>query len=107
MTTFLYDLSGNWIAFRTAYDGKYLFDTTGVWIGWFPWGDDDAVDRNGAYLGTVLENRLLRRREPAFHAVPEYPGEPEFPGSVGYPGAAAYYGSTPDFIDVIRSRAVA
>lgn len=102
--SFLYDLDGEWIAFRTDYDGKYLFDVNGEWIGWFPWHDDDAVDRNGHYLATVLENRLLRRLEPGYHAVPDYPGEPEYPGSVGYPGRMGYFGSMPGYADIDHSK---
>lgn len=34
-------------------------------MGRFPWGDDDAVTRERAYLGTVVENRLRVREHPA------------------------------------------
>lgn len=100
MTTFLYDMAGHWIAFRTAYDGKYLFDTTGNWIGWFPWGDDDAVDRDGNYLGTIVENRLLYGFDHDCHGDPGYPGAPAFPDHVGYPGSVGYYGSVAGFQDI-------
>ncbi|MCX7522351.1 hypothetical protein OSC27_08680 [Microbacterium sp. STN6] len=100
MITHLYDLAGNWIAFRTTFDGKYLFDTNGEWLGWFPWGDEDAVDRDGEYLGTVVENRLLRYREPHYRVNPGYPGAPIYPGHVGYPGSVGYFGSAFDYVDV-------
>ena len=38
---YLFDSDGKWIAFRR---GDYLFTPRGTWLGWFPWGDDYAVD---------------------------------------------------------------
>ena len=38
MATFLFDQAGNWIAFRRTFDDKYLWNKSGQWIGWFPWG---------------------------------------------------------------------
>lgn len=107
VTTFLYDMAGNWIAFRTAYDGKYLFDTTGEWIGWFPWDDNDAVDRDGNYLGTVIDNRLLQRLDHGYRTNPGYPGAPAFPGHIGFPGSTGYYGGLPGYADVPLSQLAA
>jgi hypothetical protein len=36
MTQFLYDSSGQWIAFRTAAGDRYLYNESAQWIGWFP-----------------------------------------------------------------------
>lgn len=48
--------------------------------GWFPWNDGDAVTKDGKYLGTVVGDRLLQRRDPP------YRGYPGYPGYLGYPG---------------------
>ena len=50
MTNFqyLFNSSGNWIAFRA---GKYVFDASGNWIGWTPWGDNYVANTSGDYLG--------------------------------------------------------
>lgn len=78
---YLFDSDGKWIAFRR---GGYLFTPMGTWIGWFPWGDDYAVDTRGDYLGTVyLDERLYRFRDAEYRG---YPGKPEDPGYQGYPG---------------------
>lgn len=93
MAQFFFDMGGTWIAFRRHEDDKYLFDASGQWIGWFPWGDDDAVDTQGQYLGTIVRNRLVR-----FHARP-YRGYP------GYPGYAGYAGYIPGASDIERLKA--
>ncbi|MDQ1608711.1 MAG: hypothetical protein QOE16_1443 [Microbacteriaceae bacterium] len=100
MTVYLYDSAGTWIAFRTDLDGRYLFDTHGEWIGWFPFGDDDAVTKDGTYLGTIVENRLLWRIEQPYRTDPGYPGAPAFPGHTSYPGGVGYFGAVPGFQDV-------
>ncbi len=102
MTVDLCDSKGTFVAFRTEFDGRYLFNPDGEWIGWFPWGDDDAATRDGTYLGTVVENRILWRTEQTHHANPGYPGAPAFPGHASYPGNAGYFGSVTGYIDVPR-----
>lgn len=98
VTMFLYDQNGAWVAFRTDYDGRYLFDRQGNWIGWFPWhDDDDAVSPDGRYLGTVVDDRLLRRIKHRYRVDPGYPGAPQFPGHVTYPGRARYAGPVDGF----------
>ncbi len=78
---YLFDSEGKWIAFR---QGDYLFTPMGTWLGWFPWGDDYAVDTRGHYLGTVyLGERLYRFNDAEYRG---YPGETEDPGYQGYPG---------------------
>jgi hypothetical protein len=97
MTQHYFDINGNWIAFRRTPDDRYLFDKNGKWVGWFPWGDDDAVDTNGRYLGTTVKNRLV-----AFSSRPYrgYPGYPGYPGYLGYPGYAGYFGYIPGARDI-------
>lgn len=90
MTAYLYDLSGDWIAFRTSTDGKYLFDTAGEWIGWFPWDDVEAVTPDGDYLATVVDGRLVREIGHLTRGIPTYPGAPAYPGLPYYPGAADF-----------------
>lgn len=101
MPVYLYDSSGDWVAFRSEPNGRYLFDRDSEWIGWFPWADEDvAVTPDGDYLGTVVENRLLRSIPPVYHAYPGYPGAPSFPGRAAYPGSAPYAGYISGFEDV-------
>lgn len=100
MTAFLYSSSGSWIAFRVTPEGRYLFNKSGKWIGWFPWGDADAVTRQGKYLGTVVGDRLLRRTAPAYRGYPGYPSYPDYPGYPGYPGHAGYRARPSGFVDL-------
>jgi fermentation-respiration switch protein FrsA (DUF1100 family) len=90
MASFLYDSHGAWIAFRRS-DGHYLFNKAGKWIGWFPWGDQDAVDTKGSYLGSVVADRLLKRAGYVYRGYPGYPG---------YPGYAGYFGMPSGYSDV-------
>ena len=79
---YLFNSKGDWIAFRK---GKHLFAPRGDWLGWFPWGDDVAVDTYGEYLGTVyLGKRLYRFDDPKYRG---YPGSTPSPGNPGYPGS--------------------
>lgn len=76
---------GEWIAFRRYPGDRYLFDHKGNWIGWFPWGDNDIVDLNGQYLGTVMDgNRIYRKMSPD-------PGRREA-GFIVHPGRSGYAG---------------
>lgn len=100
MTTFLFNRSGNWIAFRRTEDDKYLFNKHGNWIGWFPWNNEVAVTRDGKYLGTVVQNRLLKKSYQPYLGYPGYPGYPGYAGYPGYPGYAGYFGYVAGFEDV-------
>ena len=54
---YLYDSDGEWIAIKKD---KYLFNKNGEWIGWFPGGNEIAVDLDRNYLGTIYnDDRLL------------------------------------------------
>ena len=78
-TQYLFNSSGNWIAFRK---GKYVFDKDGEWIGWLPWQDQDVVGVDGQYLGTIVQdNRFYRFRDKPNKGYPGYPG---YPGYAGY-----------------------
>ncbi|MGA8988455.1 hypothetical protein [Aeromicrobium sp.] len=63
MSVYLFDMKGEPIAFRRTWTDPNIFDLHGDWIGWFPWGDHDAVDRTGRYLGTVVDDRFVRRND--------------------------------------------
>ena len=82
---YLFNSSGSWIAFRV---GTYVYSTNGTWVGWLPWGDDDVVDTQGSYLGTIFYGSRL------YHVYGKpyrgYPGYPPYPGYPGYPGFAGY-----------------
>lgn len=103
MAVFFFNNTGNPVAFRRNHEDKFLFDKTGNWIGWFPWGDNDAVDKEGNYLGTVVGNRLLKRDSQGYRGYPGYPGYPGYAGYPGYPGYAGYSGYHSGFSDVPES----
>ncbi len=63
MSAYLFDMSGEVIAFRRTWADPYVFDVHGRWIGWFPWDNHDAVGRDGHYLGTVVDDRFVRRND--------------------------------------------
>ncbi len=63
MSVYLFDMEGQAVAFRRSWADQYLFDLNGNWIGWCPWDDNDAVDRRGQYLGTVVDDRIVRRND--------------------------------------------
>ncbi|HWC33979.1 MAG TPA: hypothetical protein VG650_04035 [Mycobacteriales bacterium] len=86
---FLYNSQGTAIAYRRSVDDRWLWDTQGQWLGWFPWGDAEAYTKSGKYLGTVVGNRLFRRSNPTYRGYPGYPG---YPGYAGYPGYGGYAG---------------
>ncbi len=104
MAIFYFDISGHVLAFRRREDDRFLFNKGGTWVGWFPWGDDDVVDRDGKYLGTVVGNRLLQRQHQPYRGYPGYPGYPGFAGYPGYPGYAGYAGYRAGFDDIDASR---
>jgi hypothetical protein len=87
----LYASDGRWIAWYQP-GLPYVWDTTGRWIGWFPWADSadqaergDVLDPYDTYLGTVVGDRLLvhtaRRPRPVPTRVPE-PQRPVGPPDV-------------------------
>ena len=100
MATFFYDLHGHPVAFRRQPDDRFLFDKQGYWIGWFPWGDNDAVDKSGKYLGTVVGDRFLERAAQPYRGYPGYPGYPGYAGYPGYPGFAGFAGYKAGFADI-------
>jgi hypothetical protein len=100
MVNFLFDSDGEAIAFRRTENDKWLWDTDGNCIGWFPWGDGDAVTENGDYIGTVVENRLLRRTSWVYRGYAGYPGYAGYAGYPGYAGYAGYFGYLSGYEDV-------
>jgi hypothetical protein len=47
---FLFNSSGEWIAFR---QDRFVWDKDSELIGWLPWDDVDVVTIDGEYLGTI------------------------------------------------------
>ena len=77
---YLFNSAGGWIGFCV---GPNLFNTDGVWCGWFPWeGSYDAVKPDGSYLGTVLGSRFYffeKNQHLRVHKYYVYPGIPTLP----------------------------
>ena len=95
---YLFNSSGNWIAFRV---GECVFDTKCHWIGWMPWDDTDVVTTEGEYLGTIVENdRFYRFRDKPYRDYPDHPGCPGHPDFPGHPGYAADSSLPPDAEDI-------
>lgn len=63
MSVYLFDLDGGAIAFRRTWSDPYLFDLDGHWIGHCAWADNDVIDPGGHYLGSVVNDRLVRRND--------------------------------------------
>ena len=80
VTAYLYDVSGEWIAFRPTTDSRYLFDVRGTWIGWYPVHVDEVLTQDGDYLGNISGDRLIQRFDYAYRGTPGYPGAPAFSG---------------------------
>lgn len=106
MAIYLFDSTGSWIAWKRTDDDRFLWATDGDRIGWFPWGDGDAVDNAGEYLGTVIDGSWLLYRD--FQHERGYPGKPgaRF-ANAGYPGHPKFHDgcSLPGgYSDVPRNR---
>lgn len=99
---YYFDTHGYFVAFRRAPEDQFLFDTSGRWIGWFPWSDADAVNKRGKYLGTIVGNRLVARRSQPYRGYPGYPGYPGYAGNPGHPGHAGFSGYMSGFNDIPR-----
>jgi len=99
-----FNSSGSFVAFRRSKTDRFLFDSSGNWIGWFPWGDEQAVDQSGSYLGTVVRNRLLKDLRARYRGYPGYPGYPGYAGYPGYPGFAGYVAKPAMFDDIEEER---
>ena len=97
---FLYDSHGTAIAHRRSVEDRWLWDTHGRWIGWFPWIDSDAYSKDGTYLASVVGNRLLRRTNQPYRGYPGYPGYPGYAGYPGYGGHAGYVSMPSGFRDL-------
>ncbi len=97
----LYNSLGIWIAFRID---KYIFDTSGRWIGWIPWNNGHVVTVEGQYLGTIVKDpsgsRFYYFQNFQNQGYPGYPGYPALPGYPGYPGTVPSSSLPPMAIDV-------
>lgn len=87
MSVYLYDMAGDTVAFRRTWTDQHLFDLGGRRIGWFPWDDNDAVDLDGHYLGTVIDDRLVRRNDWCGRVCSDAPDDPGRHEPTGEPSA--------------------
>lgn len=84
---YLFNSKGEWIAFIM---GEYVYDYDSDCIGWIPYDNNDVVDLDGDYLGTIFGDRLYNilnkplRGYNGFKAYPKCPGYQKFPGYVEY-----------------------
>ncbi|MFI5429873.1 4-fold beta flower protein [Aeromicrobium sp. UC242_57] len=91
MSVYLFDMSGQPVAFRRTWTDTHIFDLDGHWVGWFPWDDNDAVDPNGAYLGTVVDDRLVRRNDWQARPCVMTPTSPGTVSPTGQPTTPHYF----------------
>ena len=81
MTKHLFNSYGHWIDIK---NGKYIYNIQRSCIGWFPWDDNDAVNLNGSYLGSIFnDNRFYKKINFPYRGNIGYPGHP---GVQGYQG---------------------
>jgi hypothetical protein len=101
----LFDSAGRWVAYRVA--ARWVWSRDGEWIGWCPTPADPdlVVDLDGAYLGHVIDDRLLRRATAPKQAFAGYPQNPGYPGSPAEPPAQRAIRLPPDVEDVRMSSA--
>ena len=85
---YLYNSKGEYIAFKS---GRYVFNSKNEWIGWLPWNNNEIVNREGDYIGTLINDRLFSfsRRE-----LKEHPGFIAFPGHPGFISDPGFGGCT-------------
>jgi hypothetical protein len=91
MSVYLFDMAGDVIAFRRTWTDPFVFDLDGHWVGWFPWSDNDAVDRDGRYLGTVVDDRLVRRNDWCQRTCATQPDDPGTVVPTGTPQRPHYF----------------
>lgn len=87
MSVYLFDMEGDPIAFRRSWSDPYFFALDGHWIGWCPWDDNTVVDPQGSYLGSVVDDRLVRRNDWCERACSTPPADPGTATATGHPGA--------------------
>lgn len=99
---FLFNSSGDWIAFRVD---KWVYDTDGNPVGWLPWEDNYVITPEGEYLGSICPGRRLYKLagQPS-RGYPGYPGDPGYPGNPGHPGHAGYSPLPPGAEDSLFNR---
>ncbi|MCW2769088.1 MAG: hypothetical protein JWR27_521 [Aeromicrobium sp.] len=88
MSVYLFDMQGRTVAFRRTWTDPFVFDVDGHWIGWFPWDDNDAADLEGRYLGTVVDDRFVRRNDWYDRPCPPVPATPGRVSPTGAPPPA-------------------
>lgn len=76
MSVYLFDMGGQPVAFRRTWSDPHVFDLEGHRIGCLPWEDNDVVDLDGRYLGTVVDDRLVRRNDSCERQCSRLPDDP-------------------------------
>lgn len=91
MSVYLFDMAGDPIAFRRTWTDTYVFDAAGHWLGWLPWDNNDVVDRDGHYLATIVDDRLVRRNDWCNRPCAAPPADPGVVAPTGSPLAPHYF----------------
>ena len=91
MSVYLFDMGGEPVAFRRTWTDPHLFDLEGYQVGYFAWDDNDVVDLDGHYLGTVVDDRLVRRNDWYERPCAVTPPEPGRIERTGRPPAPHYF----------------
>lgn len=91
MSIYLFDMGGEPIAFRRTWSDPCVFDLDGHRIGCLPWDGHDVVDLQGHYLGSIVDDRLVRRNDWYEQPCPALPEEPERVEPTGQPRTPHYF----------------
>lgn len=91
MSTYLYDMAGQAIAFRRSWDDAHVFDLDGRCIGWCPWGDTEVVDLDGNYLASIVLDRLVVRNDCSARHCDDETADPGVVAPTGTPSAPLHF----------------
>ena len=91
VSVYLFDMEGDPVAFRRSWSDPHVFDLRGRRIGCLPWDDNDVVDLDGRYLGTVVDDRLVRRNDSCQRPCSSLPDDPGPVEPTGRPLTPHYF----------------
>lgn len=104
MSVYLFDMEGQPVAFRRTWTDPHVFDLDGHRIGCLPWDDNEVTDLDGRYLGTVVDDRLVRRNDSCERTCAELPQGPGRVEPTGEPLAPHHFPNCFAYQDVRVSR---